>query len=59
MDKRWKSPILWASCLALFAFVMKTWVGWEIPQFDTFAELLLAALAALGVINNPTDREHF
>ncbi len=58
MDKRWKSPVLWMSLLALFAFVMKNWAGVEIPHLDEFAELLLAALAALGVINNPTDKAH-
>ncbi len=59
MDKRWKSPVLWVSLAALFTFVMKNWVGWEIPHFDEFTELLLGALACLGVINNPTDQNHF
>ncbi len=59
MPERLKSPVLWIACLALFAFVTKTWMGWDIPQFDTFAELLLAVLVGFGVINNPTDKKHF
>lgn len=59
MQKRIQSPILWLACAALFSFVMKNWVGWEIPKFDEFVELLLAALTAFGVVNNPTDKQHF
>ncbi len=59
MAERLKSPVLWLSCLALLAFVTKTWFGFEIPQFDTFAELFLAVLVAFGVVNNPTDKRHF
>lgn len=59
MKERLKSPVLWLSCAALLAFVLKSWVGWEIPQFDTFTELLLAVLIAFGVVNNPADKERF
>ncbi len=59
MAERLKSPVLWLSCLALVAFVCKAWLGLEIPQFDTFAELVLAVLVAFGVVNNPTDKRHF
>ncbi len=59
MSERWRSPVLWVSCAALFAFVMKAWCGFEIPQFDTFTELLLAVLVGFGVLNNPTDKEGF
>ncbi len=59
MKERFKSKVLWGALLALVAFVTKTWMGVEIPAFDTFAELLLAVLAAFGVLNNPTDKNHF
>lgn len=59
MSERLKSPVLWVSCLALLAFVSKTWLGLEIPQFDTFTELVLTVLVAFGVVNNPSDRRHF
>ena len=59
MAERWRSPVLWLSCAALLAFVAKTWIGFEIPEFDTFTELLLTVLVGFGVLNNPTDREGF
>lgn len=59
MKERLASPVLWLAVAALFTFVMKNWVGWEIPEFDEFVDLLLAVLIAFGVVNNPTDRERF
>ncbi|MBE7025053.1 MAG: holin [Ruminococcaceae bacterium] len=59
MKERLASPVLWLAVAALFTFVMKNWVGWEIPKFDEFVELLLAVLIAFGVVNNPTDQENF
>jgi uncharacterized membrane protein len=56
---RFKSPVTVAAVLALVAFVVKTWIGFEIPGWDEFVTLLLAALAGFGVVNNPTDKEHF
>ena len=59
MLKRFKSPVLWLSIAALIAFVAKNWLGFEIPEWNTFVELLLAVLVAFGVVNNPDDREKF
>lgn len=59
MKDRIKSPVLWLSMAALLTFVTKEWLGWEIPKLDEFVELLLAALMAFGVVNNPTDKSHF
>ncbi len=59
MKERIKSPVLWISMAALFAFITKNWFGWEIPKFDEFTDLLLAVLVAFGVVNNPTDRSGF
>jgi len=59
MKERFKSPVLWFAMAALVVFITKEWIGWEIPKFDEFVELLLAALAAFGVVNNPTDKQHF
>lgn len=59
MKERIKSPVLWISMAALFTFIMKNWVGFEVPHFDEFTELLLAVLVAFGVVNNPTDRSGF
>lgn len=59
MKERLKSPVLWIAMAALIAFITKEWIGWEIPKLDEFVELLLAALTAFGVVNNPTDKQHF
>lgn len=55
MQNRLKSKVLWISVLALFYFVIKNWIGFEIPQWDMFVELLLSVLVGFGIINNPTD----
>lgn len=59
MQNRLKSKVLWMSVLALFYFIVKNWFNIEIPQWDMFVELLLAVLVAFGIINNPTDSNHF
>ena len=57
--ERLKSPVLWLAVAALIAFITKNWLGFEIPKFDEFVELLLAVMVAFGVVNNPTDKKHF
>lgn len=59
MQNRFKSYILWMAVAALIAFVTKEWLGWEIPKFDEFVELLLTVLVGFGVVNNPTDKNNF
>ncbi len=59
MQNRFKSYVLWMAVAALVAFVTKEWLGWEIPKFDEFVELLLTVLVGFGVVNNPTDKSHF
>ena len=54
MQNRLKSWSLWVSVFALIAFVSKTYVGYEIPQFDQFVKVLVVA-SGFGIINNPTD----
>ena len=59
MQNRLKSKIVWVSVFALFYFVVKNWIGFEIPQWDTFVELLLTVLVGFGILNNPTDSDKF
>ena len=59
MQNRLKSKVLWVSVLALFYFVLKNWMGIEIPQWDVFVELLLTVLVGFGIVNNPTDKDNF
>ena len=56
---RWRSPVVITTLAALVFFVVKNWIGFEIPQFDTFIELLIAAGLAVGILNNPQKKEGF
>ena len=58
--ERFKSWALWVSLAGLIVFVVKT--VWHIdiaPWMDEFLTYLCPVLAAFGIINNPTDRNHF
>ena len=59
MQQRFKSPALWLSVFSLISFVLKDWLSIEVPKMDVFIELLLAVLAGLGILNNPTDKTRF
>jgi uncharacterized membrane protein len=64
MQNRLKSPVVWASLAALLFFVLKTWgllewMGLTKDSYDELISLLLAALTAFGVLNNPTDAKNF
>ena len=55
-QSRWKSPVAWSAIAALLFFVVKTWFGFEIPGWDQFISLIIAAGVAIGIFNNPTDK---
>ena len=59
MQNRFKSKVLWLAILALFYFVMKNWIGFEIPMWDEFVDKLMPVLIGVGILNNPTDGEKF
>jgi uncharacterized membrane protein len=60
MAQKWyQSKVAWVSILALLYFVVKTWFGFDIPGWDTFVSLLIAAVAAFGVFNNPSNATGF
>ena len=60
MQNRFKSWALWVSVAALIVYVIKTVWGLDIgPQVSGFLDVLLPVLVAFGIVNNPTDREHF
>ena len=63
-QSRWRSPYLWAAFVALVAFILGNWgiydvIGLNDESFKRLADLVLAALTALGVYNSPTDKENF
>ena len=58
-QSRWKSPVAWSALAALLFFVVKAWFGFEIPGWEEFIALFIAAGVALGIFNNPTDKSRF
>lgn len=57
--ERLKSPVSIMAIAALIFFVVKTWGGYEIPEFDKFITLIIAAGGAIGVLNNPENKTGF
>lgn len=55
-QSRWKSPVAWSAIAALLFFVVKTWLGFEIPGWDNFVTLAIAAGLAIGIFNNPENK---
>ena len=64
MQNRLKSKAAWVAVLAIIGFVLGTWglfevIGLTNETWQQLVELILAALAAFGVFNNPTDAQNF
>lgn len=58
-QSRWRSPVAWSAIAALIFFVAKTWIGYEIPGWDEFMTLVIGALTAFGIFNNPEKKKGF
>ncbi len=58
-QSRLRSPVAWTAVGALIFFVVKTWVGFEIPGWDQFIVLFIAVFSAFGIFNNPTSKKGF
>ena len=57
---RFKSWVVWVSIGALIVFCAKEFAGVDIAEtVDGLLNVLLPVLVAFGIVNNPTDREHF
>ena len=64
MQNRLKSKAAWVAMLAIVGFVLGNWglfevIGLTNETWQQLVELILAALAAFGVFNNPTDAQNF
>ena len=55
-QNRFQSWVLWVSVAALIGFVVKTYFGYEIPQFDTLINMILVILSGFGIVNNPENK---
>ena len=57
---RFKSWAVWVSIGALIVFCAKEFAGVDISEtVDGLLNVMLPVLVAFGIVNNPTDREHF
>lgn len=55
-----KSWALWVSLAALIAFCVKEFFGIDIDAtIDGLLNVLCPVLVGFGIVNNPTDKEHF
>ncbi len=64
MQNRLKSKAAWVAVFALVGFILGNWglfdvIGLTNETWQQLVELLLAALAAFGIFNNPTESDHF
>lgn len=61
-QSRWKSSILWTTIVAVILLLGSNYGLWDVigmtsDTFQTLANLVLTALVALGIVNNPSDSE--
>ena len=57
---RFKSWAVWVSIGALVVFCVMEFAGVDISEtVDGLLNVMLPVLVAFGIVNNPTDREHF
>ncbi|GAB6174518.1 hypothetical protein JCM15765_39960 [Paradesulfitobacterium aromaticivorans] len=63
-QNRLKSPVAWGALAALALFILKTYgllsaIGLTEDSFKELTNLIFAAAAAFGILNNPTNKDGF
>jgi phi LC3 family holin len=64
MQSRLKSPVVWLTLLALVLSVLKAYgllapIGLTEESFREITTLIITVLTAVGILNNPTDKNNF
>ena len=59
MQSRFRSKASWTAVIALTLFVAKTYFKVEIPEADKLIDLILVTASALGIFNNPQNKEGY
>lgn len=60
IQNRFRSWALWVSIAALIVFCVKEFAGVDISStVNGLLDVLLPVLVGFGIVNNPTDKEHF
>ena len=59
MQSRWHSVTAWTSIVSLILLVLKNKYNVELKDVDTYVSLIFTAFIALGILNNPLDKNNF
>ena len=64
MSNRFKSPMAWSAIFALLIFLAKNYglltpLGLTVDSSKELTTLVFAVLTALGIFNNPQNKEGF
>lgn len=62
-QNRFKSKVFWLGIISIIMLIGTNYGLWAVigmtsDTFQTLANLVLATLGVIGVINNPTDKEN-
>ena len=61
-QKRWKSPVLWASIIAQILSILMMTGGIDIGLHEDINQIaagVMQLLVLAGVLNNPTDKKNW
>lgn len=63
-QNRWKSKVVWTTIVALVILLGGNYGLWDMigmtgETFQTAADLAIAVLVAVGILNNPTSKDAF
>jgi len=61
-QNRFKSKYVWLAIFALVGFILQNWgiydvIGLTNETYQQLVDLILGVLIALGIVNNPTDKQ--
>jgi len=59
MQSRWRSITAWTAIVSLITLVLKNKYNVELKDVDTYISLIFTAFIALGILNNPRDKNNF
>ena len=60
MQNRMRSPVLWIALAALIVTCAEVFFRIDISeQVNHVLEAVLMVLIAFGIVNNPTEKDHF
>lgn len=59
-QNRFRSPVVWTSIIALIvSILLQLGVIGDGTQITQISATIIELLCVVGILNNPTDKEHF